>query len=368
MFFFLFSFFAFSQNVILYIGDGMGPSVINATRAHYHKAKNKMYLDELPKTAIVTTHSKDNYVTDSAASASAMSCGMKFNNGEICYQQTKNLLAKKAKELGYTVGLITNATIVHATPAAFYANAKSRLDYMKISQDLLSTQYVDMAFGGGTEILNEVIQDNKKGKNILSTQKDLDSFSYPAIGAFGIGHFPYVNENKKFPRLHSVAKAAVNKVLSDKKPFFLMIEGGRIDHALHKGKLITAIEETHDFDLLIREIDSMLDKQGQKDKTSIYVTSDHDTAGMDMSGYPKQGVDLIKEGKLTKSPKDSLPYLRFIDTGNPQHHTGVDVHLYARGKCSDQVKGTMENTHIYDLIKKCLETFRPLKHSKGFVL
>src|SRR5919107_1212570 len=66
-----------AKNVILFIGDGMGTSHIDAARLRYFGAEGALNMERLPVHGTVTTYAveersrKPEYVTDSASSATA---------------------------------------------------------------------------------------------------------------------------------------------------------------------------------------------------------------------------------------------------------------------------------------------------------
>ena len=116
-----------TRSAVLFIGDGMGPTYVTATRVARGGSGGGLRLDRLPYTALSRTHSADSPVTDSAAAASAMACGQKTANGVLCEDATAvynkqdgrklESIAVWAKKSGLRVGLITTTTVTHATPA-----------------------------------------------------------------------------------------------------------------------------------------------------------------------------------------------------------------------------------------------------------
>ncbi len=329
----------------------MGPAVINATRGQYYHGERKLSLDSFPSTALVTTQSKDSYVTDSAAAASAFACGQKVNNAAICYPESKEQkISDLAKAKGYRVGIITNTTVTHATPAAFYASTMHRSNSPEIIEDLLKSK-IDFLIGGSTFVLKKAL--SKKTRFHLYEQPPKE-FQEPFLALYSQGHFPYLKEKKSFPRLKEITVEQVQRLIKADAPFFLVIESGRIDHALHEGDPVTAIEELYDFDKLIGEIRNLI-RANSKKNISLFITSDHDTAGIDVSGYPDIKDSLIKNRKITKKTRDEKPSIRFIDSGlSKQNHTAVDVVLFADGPCASSVNGTIDNTEIYHILKRCL--------------
>lgn len=350
---------AHSKNLVLFIGDGMGLSIINATRNILLKDKSKLNLDSLPSTALVKTYSLDSVVTDSAASATAIAIGKKTNNRAIGMAPDKKgkklrnyqTVAEWAKSKGYIVGFVTTTTITHATPAAFYSHTENRGNYDTIADQLIKSKF-DLFLGGGQRDFED---SEKLGRfHVVKTKKDLMStknLAKPVLGLFSKGHMSYDEERKASePTLMDMTAFAIDRFKKTGKKFFLIIEGGRIDHALHYNQLKEAMEELVSFD---KSIGIALKELSSK-KTSILVTADHDTAAVAINGYPDHNTRLMKG-------KKSSEFIRFAS--GPQsgysekkgNHTAVDVPLYSWGRESDKIRGTYDNTEIYGLLKSRLE-------------
>ena len=124
-------------------------------------------------------------VTDSAASATGMTTGMKTYNGGINVDPDGNQLVPLPRQLQedheVLVGVVTSVPVSHATPATAYANNVSRKDYQDISRDLLGLpsishrseplRGVDVLIGGGFGSSEK--QDKLQGENFASGNKYL---------------------------------------------------------------------------------------------------------------------------------------------------------------------------------------------------
>ena len=141
-------------NIILLIGDGMGLTQISAGM---YVNNNQTVLEDFSVIGLSKTHATNSLVTDSAASGTAMACGEKTYNGVLgINSKNKKLqsILEICEENGYNTGLIANSSIVHATPASFYANIDSRRKYEEIALQL-SESNVDYFIGGGKNILTK---------------------------------------------------------------------------------------------------------------------------------------------------------------------------------------------------------------------
>ena len=154
-------------NIILMIADGAGLSQITAS---IYKNKDKSNLEYFDVVGLQKTHSSSSLITDSAASATAMACGIKTLNGAVgvdSKNRSYESILKICEKKGYNSGIIVTSSIVHATPASFYANVISRADYQEIAHQLSESQ-VDFFIGGGKK---HFIKRNDK-KNLINEMID----------------------------------------------------------------------------------------------------------------------------------------------------------------------------------------------------
>ncbi len=166
-----------SPNIILMIGDGMGLTQISAGM---YANGNTTALEEFSYVGLSKTYATDQLITDSAASGTAMAAGVKTYNGVIGID-SKNVSHQSILEichgLGYTSALLATSSIVHATPASFYANVPSRRMYEDIALQL-SQHHVDLFVGGGRKFFVNR-EDGKNLKNEMSAYEfvsDIEAF------------------------------------------------------------------------------------------------------------------------------------------------------------------------------------------------
>ena len=110
------------KNVLFCIGDGMGISQITAPRIYLQGADGRFNIEKMPVTGLVTTHSADQLITDSAAGATAMATGHKTRNGIIGLSADSLMLytiLEASRDKGLATGLIATSSVTHATPACF---------------------------------------------------------------------------------------------------------------------------------------------------------------------------------------------------------------------------------------------------------
>lgn len=335
------------RNIILLIGDGMGLSQVTAG---LYEHNNSLNLEQFPVTGMVKTHSARHLITDSAAGATAFSCGYKTNNGVVGMTATEQpclTILEEAEQRGMATGLVASCSVTHATPAAFIAHAANRASTQDIATFFLKTD-LDLLIGGGMKYFNERSDDQRnlitemkaKGWQVHDyTQQQLAKI--PLDPAHPLAWFTAREEPESVTKgrkyLPEAAKAAPEflKKRSD-KGFFLMLEGSQIDWACHANDAPRAIAEMLDFDQAIGEILRFAQQDGH---TLVIVTADHETGGMS-----------IEQG----STMDSL-VIKF-STG---YHTAAMVPLFAYGPGAQQFSGILDNTDIYWKMRNLLRWPKP---------
>ncbi len=116
------------KNVILLIGDGMGPDHVQAARL---MAGGELAMDRLDLyPGYVATVNIYGGVTDSAAAGTALATGFKTANGNISMAEDDltilETVLERAEAFGKATGLVTNLYLQDATPGVWAAHWRSR--------------------------------------------------------------------------------------------------------------------------------------------------------------------------------------------------------------------------------------------------
>lgn len=317
-------------NIILMIGDGTGLSQITAGM---YANGNKTNLEAFPVIGLSKTHSSNALVTDSAASGTAMACGVKTMNGVIgisMRNEYKSSILELSKEKAYKTGLIATSSIVHATPASFYANVVSRKKYEDIAFQL-SESVVDYFIAGGKKHFNRRSDRRNLLKEMTEWEftnnlKSFDESMGKRIGYFTNDDEPLPIREGRRPRLEAATISMLKKLNQNNDPFFLMIEGSQIDWGGHANDLGYIISEFRDFD---EAIGQMVEFVQQNPNTLLVVTADHETGGLGLSA-----------GNI----KNFTPKGGFVTGG----HTASMVPVFAMGVGAESFAGIYENTAIFE--------------------
>lgn len=283
--------------VFYFIGDGMGLNPVMATQAYNRDVLHNsepLLMMQFPVASWAMTYSASSPITDSAAAGTALSTGHKTRNGMVGMAPDSvavNSIARGFKDAGYGVGVITSVAADDATPAAFYAHVPYRKMFQVIDSQAALSGYDFIAgagFGGLKDKegkptgITSLLADN--GVQLLWGREGVDRISAgrvlllaDSVRTWNIGYtIDSIPGALDLPLMTRTAMRHLQRVAPDR--FFLMVEGGNIDHALHANDGGTAIKEILNFNQALREAyDFYLENP---DRTLIVVTADHDTGGM----------------------------------------------------------------------------------------
>ena len=444
------------KNVIFFLGDGYGIVPMTAARIYAVGESGSTTIDSFPETAFVKTFSNDAQVTDSAPSMSAYMTGVKMNNEVISSTAATSAvdgsgrayvsgadstcpasgngsavttLLELAKAAGRATGVVTTTRITHATPASTYAHICHRDGENTIANQLVPGgagfnaalgDGVDVVLGGGwqnflprgdatgstrTDTRNLVAEMTTKGYVFVNTQAGLAGVQ-PALtnklfGLFNASHmnFDIDRTGTTEPSLAEMTTKALDILQRNDKGYFLMVEGGRIDQALHPTLARKALQDAKAFDdAIAAAIAKVRAVDPELKNTLIVVTADHDHT-LVFNGYSaitgrttdtNPGVlGLMRDYTDPSKPAvdaDGKPFTNLVfgngenrvntarsamttltdavvfdknyhqeaavqTTAGNETHGGADVFLGAMGLGATQFHGVMDNTRVFTLVR-----------------
>ncbi|EPJ7994073.1 alkaline phosphatase [Pseudomonas aeruginosa] len=405
-----------AKNVILLIGDGMGDSEITVARNYARGAGGYFKgIDALPLTGQYTHYSlhKDSglpdYVTDSAASATAWTTGVKSYNGAIgvdIHEQPHRNLLELAKLNGKATGNVSTAELQDATPAALLAHVTARKCYGpeatskqcpsnalenggagSITEQWLKTR-PDVVLGGGAATFAETAKAGRYAGKTLRAQaeargyrivENLDELKavrranqkQPLIGLFAPGNMPvrwlgptatyHGNLNQPavsceanpkrtadIPTLAQMTSKAIELLKDNPNGFFLQVEGASIDKQDHAANPCGQIGETVDLDEAVQKALAFAKADGE---TLVIVTADHAHSSQIIP--PETTAPGLTQLLTTK---DGAPLA--ISYGNSeegsQEHTGTQLRIAAYGPQAANVTGLTDQTDLFFTIRRAL--------------
>ncbi|RDK84610.1 alkaline phosphatase [Enterobacillus tribolii] len=405
-----------ARNVILLIGDGMGDSEITAARNYAEGAGGYFKgIDALPWTGQYTHYALDkkshkpDYVTDSAASASAWSTGVKTYNGALAvdvYGKAHTTLLEMAKAAGKATGNVSTAELQDATPAALVAHVTARKCYGpkatsevcptdalengglgSITEQLLNAR-ADVTLGGGMKTFAEVANAGKwQGKTLLQQAQErgyqlVDNLTAlngltqanqqkPVLGLFADGNMPVrwlgpkasyhgnltdqpvvcadnPKRNPGQPTLAQMTEKAIDLLKVNDKGFFLQVEGASIDKQDHDANPCGQFGETVDLDEAVQAALAFAEADGN---TLVIVTADHAHSSQIIAANAKApGLT-----QLLKTRDGALMAISYGNAeGDSQGHTGTQLRVAAYGPRAANVSGLLDQTDLFFIIRDAL--------------
>ncbi len=331
-----------ATNVVVMIGDGMGLSQISAAM---YQGKRKLALEEFPITGVMTTHSASERITDSAAGATAFACGIKTNNFMVGLSPDSlpcNNLFSQAKTRGLATGIVVTSTLVHATPAAFYAHQPLRGYYEAIASDLVAAN-LDLLIGGGLRYFNKRQSDSRNlvdemisnGYEVLDfSHQPLNEINVSSVGKvvyFTATEDPPPRSNGRDYLPYAAAMALDYLQVHSREGFMLLVEGSQIDWAGHANDAQYLLDEALDFDLAI---DRVLRYARRRGDTLVLVLADHETGGTAVQPGSAEGEVILA-----------------FTSGE---HTSTMIPVFAYGPGAELFSGMYDNTDIYFKIRQAL--------------
>ena len=303
------------RNLIFMVSDGMGPTSLSLTRS-FEQYRSGLPIDDvlvMDQYLIGSsrTRSTSSLITDSAAGATAFSCGLKSYNGAISVLPNHSpcgTVLEAAKRAGYVTGLVSTTRMSDATPACFASHANRREYEDLIAQHLVGKyplgRTVDLIMGGGrchfldngtegscrSDDKDIVAMAKKSGWSWIDNKHDLfqknTEIKLPLLALVANQDIPYeidrVHVADEYPsqvEMTELALGILSKATKDsEKGFFIMIEGARIDHAGHANDPAAQVHEVLAHDRAFSKVLQFL----EKDSTPgvLVSTSDHETGGL----------------------------------------------------------------------------------------
>lgn len=418
--------------------------------------ENFLSFEKFPYLAMSKTYNTNAQTPDSAGTMSAMTTGVKTKMGVIALTDSAEFgncassadamistLGELSERAGLATGIISTARLTHATPAAVYAHAADRnwesdtflsaeaiADGCKdIARQLIEFPYGDgleVALGGGRIYFLPAGADDPEDPTEKGMRKDkrdltaewtakgnnrlyvwdkkgfdaIDAATGPKVlGLFETQHMEFeadrAADKAGEPSLAEMTTKAIEILRQDKDGFFLMVEGGRIDHAHHYGNAARALKDTQAFSEAVAAADAMTNDRD----TLIIVTADHGHT-LTFAGYPKKGSDILGLATATLEDTsqrdgyslaaDGKPYATLGYANGPgsilpgqkkagdrpapsqeeakdinyrqpalvpmayETHGGQDVTIYAKGPRAYLFGGVVEQSYVFHVIDDAL--------------
>ncbi len=281
-----------AKNIILLIGDGMGPQAVGLVSMYARYAPSSIYKDKISNyeklagvsdMGMMFTKTNNTLVTDSACSGTQIASGVYCNPGQVGIDFNKKpakTILEYAKASGKATGLITTVYLQDATPAVFVSHQSSRGNKNDIAIDMIRTG-PEVILGGGVRYFrdtNMLKEAEEKGYQLAYNKEDMQKLKGGKIlGLFAEDANPFaIDKPASVPSLKEMTEKALDVLSKDKDGFFIMIEGGAIDWFEHGNDAGAVLKELLAFDETLGYVKEWASK---RDDTLVIVTADHETGG-----------------------------------------------------------------------------------------
>jgi alkaline phosphatase len=385
--------------IVLFIGEGLTPGRIAATRLYAGGANGRLAIESLPAVALLSNYSQDFAVPDEAAAATTLATGVKVNNRRLGVGPNDKRLATivdLAREKGRAIGLVTNGRLTNPTAAAFYATGKGGTDF---AQQLAEEKKIDIVLGGGgSNLLPEakgggrsdgrdlVLEMRRNGFEIVRTKAELESIPQwrrpRLLGLFSDGEMAFGNEiaaGSEQPALADMTRRAIELLQWNAGGYLLIVDAALMRTAARENHGERALAETVERDQAIAIARSYIGES-----STILVTGNFGIGGLSLNGFPfrrDSGVALLgvnssgepaltwatgPNGVETRTPRPgsdleepAAPAEGPASSGAqepaaayaPQARNTVDDVLAAgRGPGTESLHGFLDNTVIFKII------------------
>lgn len=387
--------------IVLFIGEGLTPDRIAATRLFAGGADAKLSMETLPAMALLSNYSQDFAVPDESAAATTMATGEKVNNrtsGADPPAKVLPTIIDLAREKGRTIGLVTNSRLTNPTVAAFYASGQGRPE--EIARRFVEGNKIDLALGGGgADFLPEskggqrrdgrdfVLELRRDGFEIVRTKAELENvprWRRPRLlGLFSAGEMAFENElasGSEQPALSDMTRRAIELLQWNPGGYLLIVDASLMGIAARQNHGEQTLAETVELDRAIAVAKSYIGEN-----STLLVTGNLGIGGLALNGSPFRrdrgiallGVNAAGEPALTwatgpngpenqdgrpRTPGGEIsPSLARArgDVGQElaasyaprARSTVTDILALGRGPGSEQLHGFLDNAIVFKIIR-----------------
>jgi alkaline phosphatase len=392
--------------IILFVGEGLTPGRMAATRVFAAGADAPLSLDSMPHLALVTNYSSDFASPDAAAAASAIATGLKVNNRSIGAESrgaAAPTLIELARRSGRATGLVSDGKITNPTAAAFYAHISDPTAQLEIARQLADAPGIDLVLGGGAQDFSPETKDGnrKDGRDLLSeirrkgfdvsrTKAELEAIPGwrrpKLLGCFANSELAYADQieaRREQPSLPDMVRRAIELLQYNRGGYLLVVNARLMRTAAEKNDSEHTLAETAELD---RAVAVALRYAGEK--STIVVCGNVGLGGLHLNGSPfrtDRGIALLGLNSAgdpwfswASGPNGTKSYGTAkvaaqqspAPNGTPPNpeppqepaafyapaalETVEDVVVFGAGPGSEAFQGLMDNTAIFRIIRDLL--------------
>ena len=335
------------QSAAYYAGKdaaGIVDVVKNSENAGDSPAMKNLSFYDFPVSGSASTYDATSFAPDSASTATSIFTGYKTHSSSINVDITKKIkyrtIAEQLRDQKkWKIGVVSTVNLNHATPAATYAHQASRKSNYAIGQELVESNFD--YFAGGALMEPQDKKNDKTsiyelaksaGYKVCFTQNDANSLqngdkAIVVAETLADGDaMSYDNDRKNNEwALRDYVRKGI-EVLDNKKGFFMMVEGGKVDWACHANDARSSIADTLALSAAVEEAIEFYNKHPKE--TLIIVTADHETGGLTI-GYAGTDYNLffrtLDNQKISYAKFDSDYVSNYKKNGTSLEEVMTDV-------------------------------------------
>jgi alkaline phosphatase len=389
--------------IILFIGEGLAPGRLAATRVYAGGADAPLALDSMPQVALLRNYSNDFAAPDRAAAATALATGTKANNkavGVDSHGATVANLIELARGAGRATGLVTDGNLTTPLVAAFYAHSSGPIEQTELARQVADGSGIDLVLGGGArEFLPEAKNGNRKdgrdllldirrkGFDLVRSKAELEAipgWRRPRLfGAFNLGELAYADQieaRAEQPSLPDMVRRAIELLQYNRAGYLLVVDAGLMRKAAEQNDAEHTLAETMEFDRAVA-----VARRYAGAKSTVVVCGDVAIGGLNLNGSPfrqDRGIAVLGlnsagdpwfswasgphggrsygAAKLTvrESPATSPPPEISQEPAAFYAPTALDtvddVVAFGAGPGAEALHGSLDNTAIFRIIRDLL--------------
>lgn len=369
--------------IILFVSDGMVAQHLTAARLYENGAGHRLAMESFPHLALVSNSAADFSVPDDAAAATAIATGVRVNHrnvGANARGEALQTILELAKSKGRRVGIVTTGQLADATPAAFYAHGADARDADQLAVQFAEKAKLDVALGGGAadfwpeaakgrrkdkrDLVKEM-QD--KGREVVWTKAQLEGLGafrdVGLVGLFSPGSLVFsdqIESGSQQPSLSDMVRRAIEFLQVNRNGYVLVVDAALTSRAAETNQGERTINETLALDKAIATASKYAG-----DKALIIAVGKHATGGFSLNGYPQRqdhgaaltGMTAMGQPAITwaTGPNGTASKTEPAAYQTPSAlNTAEDVIAVGRGEGSEKLRGFIENTAIFDVLKEAL--------------
>jgi alkaline phosphatase len=387
--------------VILFVSDGMVVRHLTIARLYNGGADSKLALESFPNVALLRNPAKDYAVPDDAAAATALATGIRVPHRTVSVDgraQSLRTILDIARTQGRSIGIVTNGSVTAGSTAAFYAHSSDSRETKALALQLVEGVRPDVLLGGGAadftpqsaggarEDQRDLIAELKaQGVEVVGSKAELeDTEAYrasPIVGLFSpdiLAFSSKVESGSQQPSLADMVRRAIVMMQENRSGYVLVVDAALVTTAAERNQAEVAITETLALDQAVATA-----QRYAGENSLILAVGKHSTGGLSLNGFPLRqdhGVALLGSNPtgypyLTwatgpNGPAGSTNPLAPSGTPNPATsqsksepaayqttsalNNAEDVLAVGKGPGSERLRGWLDNTDIFDLIREAL--------------